>query len=239
MMARGQPAHDTLQASIARGARGVDDLPRLEAALLCDFRAQAGPYLEAYEHGESRTVIGSMILLQHHGGASSLLDWTDSIWVAAYFSCNKRLDKPGYIWCYQVPNWEMLKFQPPQQLIDTILEETSIGTWSREVRRGWEDDVNSYLADRWLLPFRPSFLTRRMAAQQAMFTLANPVHVDHGEVIASLSPPEGRICIEVAPSLKPPLRRLLNTMNIHASTLFPGLDGVCIKLGEDAAAGLR
>lgn len=225
---RGQPRYSDLRASIARSGRDPSDLPRLEAALVDDFRLMSRPFLASHEVEQADTVMGAMALLQHHGGATGLLDWTESVWVAAYFACIGDPAAVGYIWCFEHLDWDLLG-ATSEVTARPLFRERDIGEWKRACRTDGE----------WFVTFRPQTANGRMQAQQAMFTLANPMHVPHCEMIAALAPDTPRSLVAVPPSLKAPLLRYLSTMNVNAASLFPGLDGVCRNLAASAKFGLR
>ncbi len=78
----------------------------------------------------------------------------------------------------------------------------------------------------------PRFATARMQAQQSMFTLANSIDQDHGALIAEAVPTADRLLLKVPAGLKGNILQRLLRMNMHAGTLFPGLDGVARRIGD-------
>lgn len=197
--------------------------------MISDFRAYSSAHLRSDEIVASRSVLGSLIILLQHGARTSLLDWTESPWVAAYFACASNFEEPGGLWCALQVNWEMLRIQPPDSVVDTLLHETDISSWSDIVRSDGE----------WMLPFRPQHYTPRMAAQQALYTICNPIDMDHGNIMLRHIERGDRALIVIRPEIKIAALSLLRSMNIHPGTLFPGLDGLCRKLGEDAELRFR
>lgn len=225
---RGQSRYYSLTPSIARGDREVSDLPRLEMALASDFRLSARPLLKEHEVEQSKTILGTLALLQHHGGVTGLLDWSESVWVAAYFACSGSPDETGYVWCYQTLDFGLL-VQQPQDLMEQL--------WLGEDETEWMSECRT--KHEWFLSFRPSIANGRMQAQQAMFTLANPLHVPHCEIIAEHSESKSMQLIAIPSHLKRPMLMYLSSMNISAATLFPGLDGTCQRFGVNALYRLR
>jgi hypothetical protein len=78
-----------------------------------------------------------------------------------------------------------------------------------------------------------------MPAQQALYTICNPIEMDHGNIMLRHIQRRDRALIVIRPELKTAALALLRSMDIHPGTLFPGLDGLCRKLGEDAELGFR
>ena len=76
--------------------------------------------------------------------------------------------------------------------------------------------------------------TQRMIAQQGSFTICKNITGDHGKIIGgSLDGMERANQVLIIPKgKKQELLRKLEIMNITASSLFPGLDGLGRSTGE-------
>lgn len=170
-------------------------------------------------------------LMQHYSAPTRLLDWTYSIYAAAYFAVNSSWDRDGAI--YLVHGGRL----------GTAMSER----FGAKVRFADEEFVSDRPVAR-LVPWTPARQTDRIVAQQSAFTVPLDVLADHGALIEeSLSPrgPDGAEInyhkLVVPARLKPPLVLQLRYMNIAAHSLFPGADGVgrsvadVIRVGDPRA----
>jgi len=85
-----------------------------------------------------------------------------------------------------------------------------------------------------LFPLEFYTKTQRMIVQQGSFTVCTNIIGDHGKIIGELLDGMERAHqLLVIPRVKKPeLLRKLEIMNITASSLFPGLDGLGRSTGE-------
>jgi hypothetical protein len=157
-------------------------------------------------------VPGWTAIMQHYGAPTRLLDWSKSIYVAAYHAVNSLSKDDGFIFYADL---ERLWVGRPEQLrIDDNYS-------------AWRSDPNSSI-DR--LSLRKE--TERITAQQGVFTLTGDPRADHWQVMAGLVanhtfpglPPMG--FFRIPAKLKSEILRNLVIANVHAYALYPGLDGV-------------
>lgn len=114
-----------------------------------EFKKVARPHL-AYE---PRSDIEWMAIAQHHGLPTRLLDWTQSLLVAAFFAVEKAFDQDGIIYC--------IKGIP-------------------EIRTE-KDEANKLFDLTQTRMYNPPHISPRIPAQQSVFTIhPNPVsHFSH------------------------------------------------------------
>jgi hypothetical protein len=150
-------------------------------------------------------------IMQHHSAPTRLLDWTASPFVAAYFAAVENWEIDGVLWLFHA-----------KTLIESTLKNANS-----------QIQLNLYRAE------KPS---SRIIAQQGAFVYCNKLLANFEEILDELLTPVHYECGEevlrkviIPKELKPQLMRHLQIMNITASSLFPGLDG----LGRTASELVR
>ena len=157
-----------------------------------------------------------LALMQHYRAPTRLLDWTTSVYVAAYFAVADEWDEPGAIWFF------FDKFQKDGMANDATEDNSPHAPFIRVF-----EDRNSAK----VRILRSTVNTERMIAQQGWFTACEHPQMDHGDVIDGCSQlMTYRIIIEA--DSKPEFLRHLRGMNITANTLFPGIDGLGRSVSE-------
>jgi hypothetical protein len=188
------------------------------------------PYLTSAERAVCvDDVVGAVVLMQHHGAPTRLLDWSYSIWVAAYHCACVPLDCDGFIWMYDQKAFYDLWPRPWKERADRLLLAKSLEQYMAVMC-----PVEEFFAPMGLIES-----TSRMVAQQSVFTIANPAHSDHAALIGSVLESDRAFVLRVPAALKRPLMQRLLQMNVCASSLYPGLDGVGRLVTEAKTHGLR
>jgi hypothetical protein len=96
--------------SVARDIQPNVDLTNYEIEFLKRFREQATSHIDTSQ----KTEWDLLMLAQHHGMQTRLLDWTENPFVALYFACEKDFSDDGKV--YRLDNMEHLdtaKFKNP------------------------------------------------------------------------------------------------------------------------------
>lgn len=164
-------------------------------------------------------------LMQHHGAPTRLLDFTTSMYVAAYFASVDDWDVDGAIWLFHV-----------KTLIDQLLAEASLRARLKTLvlrATGRPEDIGVFNV------FRPTKPSHRMIVQQGYFLfheslLTNISDYLDGKLAREHSSGGGEVYrkLIVPMELKPLILRHLRAMNITAASLFPGVDGLGIAARE-------
>lgn len=231
-----------------------DDANRVEAWSLSFFRAYAWRYLS--NPPPRHDLISWLVLAQHYGMPTRLVDWTRSPMVACYFAYRDLDSSEGE----DAALW----------ILDAVACRNAFGSRERETPDGgtkapttqgslleqtWDDRENDLLRDALasgvslpvpLIPPRPD---NRMAAQRTVLTadarldggffpplLFQPVRMPgyvHGEIDAT----GGALLhkCRLPASWRTRVLDSLRQMGINETGLFPGLDGV----GREAAQIMR
>ncbi len=201
----------------------VERALRIETALMRDFRSQAHLHVPASVLQMTNQPVDWWSLMQHHGAPTRLLDWTESPYVAAYFACSSDWNDDGAIWL--VHGRDALGSPDSQAFKDL---------YCQLLPRLQQPD-----APHQLLIHLPAVKSERMLAQQGAFTLGANVLCDHEAAISDAcsvahheSGEEVYRKIVIPADLKRDVLRHLKRLNVTASSLFPGIDGLGRSLAE-------
>ncbi len=162
------------------------------------------------------------MLMQHYSCPTRLLDWTESPFVALYFAVEKHLNRDGIVWIL------------PSSRLDTLMT-------NRFGKMHDLSEESSFLDEpiRAVYPILGTKHTERSLAQQGVYTVGTDPLSDHGSIIEEVFTEAGKtselVRVVVPAKLKVDCLSMLRTMNICASSLFPGADGV----GRSSAEYIR
>lgn len=218
--------NDTRQSSLGRRIAVRQPSPEKYAANEADlinlFRSGALPHLQPSHMTLTTGVFGWLVLMQHHGAPTRLLDWSWSVWVAAYHAVCGCKGEDGYVWAFDT----------------SVLSERSTPEQRAAGRRLMKAEefpewiAATLEAPRFVLSCGTVECTDRMVAQQGTFTMCNPPWIDHTEELAQSLPTESLHLLPVPASLKPALMQTLAEMNLSAASLYPGMDGIGRRVAE-------
>jgi hypothetical protein len=216
---RGRPsARETLVSGLVKLAAGRTDLARLESHLLRNFRKYA------YSEAAVDSVWHWLVLGQHRGLPTRLVDWTYSPLVALHFATANldHMDEDGVVW---VVNFAAANRLLPKRL-KRMLEAEGSDTATIEMLGAFNTlgRFDRLSRSPFLLFVEPPSLDRRIVNQFALFSLMpEPAANLDGWVRAH---PGLSQRVIVPASLKWEIRDKLDQANINERVLFPGLDGL-------------
>ena len=158
--------------------------------------------------------------MQHFGCPTRLLDWTGSPYVAAYFAVADGADCDGAVWIFDTAP---LLEGPPSTKPGVKLAQRQF--FSSMTRRDffWERKIANLI-----MPISMATHHLRLSAQQGAFTVASSPG-NHGDIIDNsfANSNHGHCHKFVIPTAqKTEILSKLIKMNVSASSLFPGLDGL-------------
>ncbi|MBN1802389.1 MAG: FRG domain-containing protein [Candidatus Lokiarchaeota archaeon] len=218
---------------------------KIEPHLLRNFKKYAGKEIARYSRqdvSKFNSIWHWLIVGQHHGLPTRLLDWTYSPLVALYFATSnlEKTNKDGAIW---VVNFiECSKYLPEKVMKPLfnsdsrvhsieLLEETFSGTLKalKNLETASDEEYAIFL--------EPPSIDDRVVNQFAMFSFMSNPKTCMDDWLQKY--PEERLWrkIIVPSELKVEIRDKLSQSNINERTMFPGLDGICRWLCHYYAPG--
>ncbi len=203
----------------------------LEKSALKEFESQALLHLTPNELSSTIDTISWWTVMQQHGAPTRLLDWTSSIYAAAYFAVSDNFKKDGSVWLVHVSSVKskMTKLYGDE----ASFSKTNESTMKSQFLRPGTAKV--------LLFGVRARKSARMVAQQGNFSICKNVLGDHGDILSEVfhenQSKELYSKLIIPYKMKKPFLKKLRAMNVTASSLFPGLDGLGKSVQEliDAA----
>jgi hypothetical protein len=173
-------------------------------------------------------------IMQHHGAPTRLLDFTYSIYVAAYFAVEEAsAESASVVWAINAP-WAT-------QTAAALLRAGG-KLDARRLPRAFTDDDEKvaqrlfmdkpFVAAAW--PISPFRLNERLRVQEGAFLVPGDASKSFALNLAALSggkETEFLLKIVIPESLRHNALKHLWAMNISRAALFPGLDGFARTLG--------
>lgn len=216
---RGQENHQwLLQPKIYR--TGFDSL--YEREMIRDFKLKSLQHI----NGAIANEIDWLVLMQHYGMPTRLIDWSESYLIAIFFAvehCDNKND--GAIWI--IDPWKLniksLKQQTVPISSSDLLSEYYINVSDETIQRS----IKSYLPS----AFRPTYNNTRIIAQKGMFTI-------HGrrktpiEKTLSTQIKNGIYKIRINKEKKRRIYQELCQAGITRDVVYPDLSGLCETIAE-------
>jgi hypothetical protein len=230
----------TIERSAERGGVFPVDIRDREEWILREFARRSHQLGNA---GSIESPVDVLALIQHHGGPTRLLDFTHSLYVAAFFALEFTTG-PSVIWAVNLKTLE--------DAIADVLKLPREGGFFRLSHSKYDPIAHEIMTGkreaRLVLPLEPFHMHERMSIQQALFLFPCDLSVSFEENLASSLGCEAeafghpqkvpvqdfiRAADADVPLLRIVLPRTLRNgvledlwqMNVNAATLFPGLDG--------------
>jgi hypothetical protein len=205
--------------------KGLREPKPFMRAMLHEFRAEATILHDsAPEHRDLRQWL---FLMQHYGMPTLLLDWTRSALAALAFALEIERDRPewdqqdGSLWILRPGKWNELSNAIPYAVLDAYSSDLD-----DLFAVHFDQDASKRLTcpkSRAVTAVEPVFNSRRMIAQQGVFTIHGPTSKPM-EKVALGSPEQCLWKLIVPKDRKAVLRQELHDLGIQPSSLFPDLD---------------
>jgi hypothetical protein len=168
-------------------------------------------------------------LMEHYGGPTRLLDWSDGALVALYFALGPVKSTHDAA-VYMLDPWWLNNLVYRE--LPIAKEDRPVGTampdWDEAKPYLSEDEFeNEYIGPKFPMAIDPSHVARRFAAQRSRFTIFGRGVDGLTRVCGKVQERDRRLCrIPINRSAVDTMRRDLATCGISESTIFPDLEGL-------------
>ena len=182
---------------------------------------------------DSESIVEWLSIMQHHGAPTRLLDFTYSVYVAAYFALeDAESDADSVVWALDGP-WAL-------QRAAALLKNAGKERTDSMFKPFMDNDeklaeslfmTTPYVAAVW--PINPFRLNERLRVQQGAFLIQGDISKSFLTNLRALSkdPTDNIVRIVIPEALRIQALRGLWSMDISRAALFPGLDGFAKSLG--------
>jgi len=221
-----------------------EDALRIEFDTIQHFKSRARLCLDALLIPHENDVGAWLTLMQHYGAPTRMLDWTTSLNVALYFAVVRRQrggsENDAAVWFFET------------HALLSDMEQKGHGPRKERYAQAFGDE-KSWIefglkeAKPNIWAHYPDAPTDRMLAQKGILVFSEQPLCDYaifiGEALRHYrkehpdTPPLTKIVIPAA--AKALLREYLIKIDVYASTLFPGLDGIGRSISEMVALEIQ
>lgn len=200
----------------------------IEVDFLAEFQRGARNYLNKDETPEH--LIEWLALMQHHGAPTRLLDFSKSPFIAAYFAFELASNKPERHISIWAINISFLKTRALEELESYFAEDLKEN--NRLINESLFQKIFYHNQCNLVFPVEPFRMNRRYSLQQSIFVSTGTSYDPFMKQLSFLKEEMGKavIKIDLPVTLKKPVLRDLQKMNLNRASLFPDLDGYAASL---------
>jgi FRG domain len=220
----------SLERCFNREGVAASERPWVEAELLREFKRSYHQYTQHVP--KSGNILEWLSLMQHHGAPTRLLDFSYSIYIAAYFAL-ETTDEASAVWAVNGP-WAL------KESVSALKRAKKRNT--KRLQEPFQENQESVLFPmlfeppyaKTAVPLNPYRLNERLRIQKGVFLLPGDPSSCFMEHLQSLSGYENdaHIVKLIIPfSIRSEALKSLHSMNISSTSLFPGIDGFAKSLG--------
>ncbi|MCX2713767.1 FRG domain-containing protein [Mycolicibacterium sp. J2] len=212
-----------------RGATDVEVVRRREARLLARFAERSMPF---WTPGYPRDDWSFLFSMQHYGAPTRLLDWSENLLVAAYFSAlpydsgeerDQADDGRPAVWAFEPVRWNSL-------VLEHIDADLGILTTSDPEIKSWEPRSTEDLAAARRLK-QPIALygihnNPRIVAQRGTFTIAGSMLEPLEDIATEKYPAENLLTKYVFTGERSEFAEQMRAVGVQKSMIFPDLQSL-------------
>lgn len=205
--------------------------PDFELQTVVNFKRHAPSILNSLPDDDDN--LSWLFIMQHHGFPTRLLDWSENILVALFFSVIENPEEDGEIWT-MLPwalneihgNWGLPVLSKCKVLKYLSTEPFYKNTDNLVVDFELKEKPNKPMA------LLPSIILPRISNQLSAFTIHPKPEIDNS--IPSIITDEKYLVRYILPSkLKPEFEKKLSYLGITHRTLFPDIEGLLNSFKRD------
>lgn len=221
----------SLERVFEREAIPLEKRSDVEAELLRDFRRAYHQY--GFHVPAPDANLEWLSLMQHHGAPTRLLDFSYSLYVAAYFALENAGDEDCAVFAINGP-WAVKQSIAALKAKGKGDLEKHTGRTTREMEKQAFEAHFTEPFSRSAYPVNPFRLNDRLRIQKGLFVIPGDVRIGFMENLEALPGHDSgdHVLKIIIPSA---MRRQglehLFYMNVSRTSLFPGLDGYAASLG--------
>ena len=181
-----------------------------------------------YSALEGASVWKQMVIGQHHGLPTRLLDWSRSPLVALYFAISERNPEDIYkhdciVWKIDVDEVNSLLPVKYQAMFDKNAKFLTLQKLkNRHIKLRDIDE------DQAVILLEPPAIDARIINQYSFFSIV-PSSL---EMETFLSSTKNTVKYIIPKNIRHEIRKMLDKLNISERTMLPGLDGMCAQLNR-------
>ena len=197
----------------------------LEAHLLRNFLRNGRPFLE----GKQERFWELMVVAEHHGLPTRLLDWTHSPIVAAHFATLAHApESDRVIWKL---DWKQVHERFGLRPFTFLVEDLDEVLAGRGFQDGWDFlDAKIAAAQHFVCLLDPPAVTPRIAVQSGAFTLSSAKDKALDQILAEAGIGDALTRFIIPRDCAGYIRDQLDLCTVDERRLFPGLDGIAAEL---------